>query len=245
LFSKRRASLASGGPGPDAQILRLAGSAAQRLHHRVAVRPVFPAGMSRAVSGGTEGAMDCQDIMNSNLEWLTEKSTIAGAARTMADTGLGFLPVCDARMRVIGVVTDRDLTVRAVAKKLDLEGTTAAMVMTSPAITCLASADLREAERLMAENRKSRIPVVDQAGALVGIISLADLVEHAPRGQAWKTMQAVLWREALGARGGAPAGQPLLKDDPLARSQPVQDEAHLGATVFTGGTHTVDTKEFP
>ena len=55
--------------------------------------------------------MDCKDIMNSNLEWLTEKSTIAGAARTMADTGLGFLPICDARLRVIGVVTDRDLTV--------------------------------------------------------------------------------------------------------------------------------------
>ena len=189
--------------------------------------------------------MQCKDIMNSNLEWLTEKNTIAAAAMTMADTGLGFLPVCDARMRVIGVVTDRDVTVRAAAKGLDLKGTTAAMVMTSPAITCLASADLREAERLMTRARVSRIVVVDREGGLVGIVSLADLVERAPRAQAWRTLRAVLWREALGARGGAPAWQPLLKDDPIARAQPVPDDAPPGETVFTGGNHTVDTKEFP
>ncbi|MES1209928.1 MAG: CBS domain-containing protein [Pseudomonadota bacterium] len=189
--------------------------------------------------------MECKDIMSSNLEWLTEKDTIAEAAKKMADTGLGFLPVCDAQMRVIGALTDRDVTVRAVARGLDPRSTSAAMVMTSPAITCLASADVREAERLMAEARKSRIPVVAQEGALVGIISLADLVEHAPRGQVWKTLQAVLWREALGPRGGAPAGQPLLKDDPIARAQVVSDDAHPRPTVFIGGSHTVETKEFP
>ncbi len=77
------------------------------------------------------------------------------------------------------------------------------------------------------------------------MIGLADLVEHAPRSQAWKTLQSVLWREALGARGGAPAGQPLLQDDPIARAQPVPVEAHPAATVFAGGTGIVDTKEFP
>lgn len=189
--------------------------------------------------------MQCKDIMNSNLEWLTEKTTIAAAAMTMADTGVGFLPVCDARMRVIGVVTDRDVTVRAVAKGLDVRGTTAAMVMTSPAITVLASADLREAERLMTRARASRVAVVDKEGTLVGVISLADLVERGPRAQAWRTLRAVLWRDALGARGGAPAWQPLLKDDPVARAQPVPDHAPAGETVFTGGNHTVETKEFP
>jgi CBS domain-containing protein len=189
--------------------------------------------------------MNCKDIMSTNLEWLTEKDTIADAAKKMADTGLGFLPICDPRMRLIGVVTDRDLTVRALAKGVDAKRTTAAMVMTSPAITCLSSAELGEAERLMAEGRKSRIAVVDPDGALVGVISLADLVEHAPRSRAWKTLQSVLWREALGPRGGAPAWQPLLQDDPIARSQPVADEAHPTATVFTGGTHSADTKEFP
>ncbi len=189
--------------------------------------------------------MNCNDVMNSNLEWLSEKDTIAAAAKKMAEAGIGFLPICDARMRVIGVVTDRDITVRAVAKGVDAQGTTAGLVMSSPAVSCLATSDLREAERLMVQERISRIPVVDPDGALVGVVSLADLVERTPRGDAWKTLKAVLWRDALGPRGGAPAWQPLLKDDPLARRQPIPDEAHPHATVFTGGSHSVDTKEFP
>ncbi|HSS39689.1 MAG TPA: CBS domain-containing protein [Polyangia bacterium] len=193
-----------------------------------------------------EAAMRCNDIMNSNLEWLTEKDTIATAAKKMAETGLGFLPICDGGMRVLGVVTDRDLTVRALAKGLDSAGTSAAMVMSAPALTCLGSSDLREAERLMAEEQKSRIAVVDTQGALVGVISLVDLVEYAAPGQALKTLKAVMWREALGPRGGAPAGQPLLKDDPIARRQPLPaDDARAPQTVFMGGDHAGGTKEFP
>jgi CBS domain-containing protein len=190
--------------------------------------------------------MKCRDIMNTNLEWLTEKDTIEAAARKMAETGLGFLPICDDRMRPIGVVTDRDLTTRALAGRLDATTTTAAMVMSAPVLTCLASSDLREAEELLAQQRKSRIAVTDAAGALIGVISLADLVEHASPNQAWRTVRAVLWREALGARGGAPAWQPLLKDDPLAREQPLpSDDARARPTVFTGGEHGAPTKEFP
>jgi CBS domain-containing protein len=54
--------------------------------------------------------MKCTDIMNKNLEWLTEKDTIFKAATVMAEAGIGFLPICDAHMHVVGVVTDRDLT---------------------------------------------------------------------------------------------------------------------------------------
>ncbi len=189
--------------------------------------------------------MNCNEVMNSNLEWLSETDPIAAAAKKMAEAGVGFLPICDARMRVIGVVTDRDVAVRAVARSLDAARTSAAMIMSSPAITCLVTSELGEAERLMVEERISRIPIVDAQGTLVGVVSLADLVERTPRADAWKTLQAVLWRDALGPRAGAPAWQPLLKDDPIARQQPVADEAHPQATVFTGGSHTVDTKEFP
>jgi CBS domain-containing protein len=190
--------------------------------------------------------MKCRDIMNSNLEWLTEKDTIDAAATKMAETGLGFLPICDARMRPVGVVTDRDLTIRALARRLDARTTTAAMVMSAPVLTCLASSDIRDAEELMARERKSRIAVTDAEGALIGVISLADLVERTSPSQAWRTVSAVLWREALGARGGAPAWQPLLKDDQLAREQPLPpDDARARPTVFTGGEHGGATKEFP
>ena len=86
--------------------------------------------------------MKCADVMNKNLEWLTEKDTIFKAATVMADAGIGFLPICDARMHVVGVVTDRDLTTRALAKRLAPETTSAAMVMSSPVVTCLETADV-------------------------------------------------------------------------------------------------------
>jgi CBS domain-containing protein len=190
--------------------------------------------------------MKCSDIMNRNLEWLTEKDSIKAAAKKMAETGLGFLPICDAKMRIVGVVTDRDLTVRALAERVDAETTTAAMVMTSPAVGCLVSTDVKDAEELMAGERKSRLVVTDAKGALAGVISLADLVEHADGRQALRTVRAVLWRDALGARGGAPRGQPLLKDDPAAQNLPQEwHDAKARPTVFTGGNHAAGTKEFP
>jgi hypothetical protein len=86
----------------------------------------------------------------------------------------------------------------------------------------------------------------DSEGRLAGVLSLADLVEHASGRQSLKTVRAVLWREALGPRGGAAKGEPLLKDDPIAQNQPIPlDGATLRPTVFTGGHRSTDTKEFP
>ena len=190
--------------------------------------------------------MKCADVMNKNLEWLTEKDTVLKAATVMADAGVGFLPICDARQRVVGVVTDRDLTTRALAKRIAPETTSAALLMSSPAVTCLETADVGEAEDLMARERKSRIVITDAEGKLTGVISLADLIEQVRGRKSLETVRAVLWREALGPRAGAPKGQPLLKDDPIARKQPKpDDEIKLTSTVVVGGHHGIGTKEFP
>src|SRR3954466_5084916 len=167
----------------------------------------------------TGGAvMKCADIMSKNLDWVTENDSVQKAAREMAEAGVGFLPICDARNRVVGVVTDRDLTIRALAKKAPPEAPWGALVMPSPAITCLDTTDLRDAEELMAKEQKSRLVITDAEGRLGGGVSLADLVEHAPGRDSLRTVRAVLWREALGPRGGARAGAPLLKDDPAANN---------------------------
>jgi len=190
--------------------------------------------------------MKCGDVMSRNLEWLAEKDSVAKAAAVMAESGVGFLPICDARQRVIGVVTDRDLATRALAQKVQPETTSAAMFMSAPPVTCLPSTDVRDAEELMVKERKARLVVTDAAGHLVGVLSLADLIEHAPTRDTLATVRAVLWREALGPRAGAPKGQPLLKDDPIAQNQPASsDGAVARPTVFTGGHREVDTKEFP
>jgi len=190
--------------------------------------------------------MKCADIMTKRLEYVTESATVEQAAIVMRESGVGFLPICDARGRVIGVVTDRDLAVRALAASLAPSTTSAAMVMTSPAVTCIETADVREAEDLMAAERKSRLVITDVSGKVVGVLSLADLVERTPIRNAVKTIRAVLWREALGPRGGATRRQRLLKDYPSARTvPPPSDDVEARPTVFTGGHRVTDTKEFP
>ena len=190
--------------------------------------------------------MKCADIMSRNLECLSDKDTIQKAAALMAEAGIGFLPICDAEKQVLGVVTDRDLTTRALAMKIAPEKTSAAMVMTAPAITILETADVHEAEALMAEERKSRLVITDAKGKVVGVLSLADLIEHAPGRESLKTVRAVLWREALGPRAGAGKDDPLLKNDPVARQlRRPSDDVDVKPTVFTGGHRDVDTKEFP
>jgi CBS-domain-containing membrane protein len=181
--------------------------------------------------------------MSQNLETLSEQDTIARAAAVMASEGVGFLPVLGADNKVIGVVTDRDVVTRGVAKGMDPATTSAAMIMSSPALTCLADADLRRAEELMASERKGRIIVTDEDGTLAGVISVVDLIEHAPERQAIKTAKAVLWREALGPRGGAAPGTVLLRDVPIAPA--ADDETRANPTVFTGGRHDMGSKEFP
>jgi CBS domain-containing protein len=189
--------------------------------------------------------MKCSDIMSRNLEWLSEKQTIADAARVMTEAGIGFLPICNAAGNIVGVVTDRDVVTRGVAKGLDAAKTRVAEVMSAPPITCRADADLRLAEELMAEERKSRIVVTSPEGMLTGVLSIANIIEHAPGREALATVQAVLWREALGPRGGAGRGQPLLKDEPRPRPMPDRDLPHTRDSVFAGGHRAVGTKEFP
>ncbi len=190
--------------------------------------------------------MKCRDIMNRNLEWLTETDSVLRAATVMAEASVGFLPICDARRRVIGVVTDRDLTTRALAKRVTPETTSAALVMSSPAITCLEAMDVRDAEQLMIEECKARLVVTDADGKLAGVLTLADLIEKAPGRRSAETLRAILWREAVGPRGGAAKGAPLLKDDPIAVNQPTPpDDVTVRPTVFTGGHRDGATKEFP
>jgi CBS domain-containing protein len=190
--------------------------------------------------------MKCGDITSRNLETLSERDTIAAAARLMAEAGVGFLPVCDAAGRVVGVVTDRDLVTRALARGVDAATTSAAMIMSAPAVTCLASADLRRAEELMTAERKSRLVVTNEDGTIAGVLSVVDLVERAPRREALDTLKAILWREALGPRAGARPGTTMLKDLPIApaASASSDDEAPR-PTVFTGGRHDPGAKEFP
>ena len=139
--------------------------------------------------------MLCEDIMKRELECVTPGDSAQDAACRMRDCNVGFLPVCDATKKVLGTLTDRDITVRLVAAG-KLGNTRVEEIMSREAIACRPQDDLQSAERLMASHQKSRILCIDERGQLAGIISLSDLAKHAPSPRASQTLRQVTEREA-------------------------------------------------
>ena len=138
--------------------------------------------------------MRCQDIMKRPVVFCREPETLQAASHKMRDANIGFLPICSAEGRVVGVLTDRDIALRAVADGLDTKATSIARVMTRQVVSCRKEHDLRFAEQLMVRNQKSRILVVDEDAKPMGVISLSDIAKH-DRVFAAETMRQVSSRE--------------------------------------------------
>lgn len=119
--------------------------------------------------------MKVQDVMTRDPRSVTPDAPARDAARIMRDEDVGIVPVVEGS-RLIGVVTDRDLAVRLVADGRD--GNTAVRdVMSSQKIaTCRPDEDLDRVMDTMAREQVRRIPIVDERGALVGIVAQADVV---------------------------------------------------------------------
>jgi signal-transduction protein with cAMP-binding, CBS, and nucleotidyltransferase domain len=99
------------------------------------------------------------------------------AAERMLAEDVGALVVLDAERRPVGIVTDRDLVTRCIAPRRDPEQTTVGDVMTKPAARILESTPIEDALTEMLRARVRRLPVVDEAGRLVGILALDDVIE--------------------------------------------------------------------
>lgn len=115
-----------------------------------------------------------RDVMTSNPQSVEPSSTVADAARLMRDHDVGSLPVVE-NGKLTGVVTDRDIAVRAVAEGKDPQSTKVAEVLSQDLVTIDPQQDLDEALRLMARHQVRRLPVVEEDGRLVGIVSQADV----------------------------------------------------------------------
>jgi CBS domain-containing protein len=113
--------------------------------------------------------------MTGNPACCAPEDSVADAARMMRDMDCGCLPVVDPReQRTVGVVTDRDLVVRAMAGGRD-STTRVREVMTSDPAVADPDDDLDDVELLMAERQVRRVPVVDRKGMCVGIVAQADV----------------------------------------------------------------------
>jgi CBS domain-containing protein len=122
--------------------------------------------------------MQVFEAMTPDVVFVTPEVTLMDAARTMRNLDIGPLPVCDGD-RLLGMITDRDITVRATAAGRDPQHTPVREVMTTEVVCCHEADDIREAAKLMQATQLRRLLVINDDGRLVGIVSLADLVLHA------------------------------------------------------------------
>ena len=134
--------------------------------------------------------MRCAEVMKSRVAFTRDDETLQAAAQLMRSAGVGFLPVEDANGIVVGTITDRDLAVRAVAVNLPADATPVRQAMTDRVVACLPSDDLTVARDLMAQHAVGRVPVLDQDGHLLGVISRSDVADHLGPGAASPTAGA-------------------------------------------------------
>ena len=118
--------------------------------------------------------MQIREVMTQEVDIADPNTTINVVARRMRDDNIGALPVGE-NDRLIGMVTDRDIVMRAVAEKRSSRNTTVREVMSKGICYCFEDDDLEGAAQIMAKHQVRRLPVLNRDKRLVGVIALADL----------------------------------------------------------------------
>ena len=132
-----------------------------------------------------------KDIMTRNVEVVHPEGSLREAAQKMAALDVGMLPVCSGD-QLVGMLTDRDITVRATAEGRDPKTTRVHEVMTPEVVHVFEDDDVSEAARIMTEQQIRRLVVLNQSKQLAGIISLGDLAVHTgDTQQAGQTLEGV------------------------------------------------------
>ncbi len=116
--------------------------------------------------------------------------SVRDCARLMKEQSIGFVPICNDAGEPVGAVTDRDLAIRVLAEGRSADERIDGF-MTRDVIGCRTGDDIRDAERLMRDARRSRIMVCDAGGKLQGVISLADIADVESGEAAGETLQQV------------------------------------------------------
>ncbi|MBE7157548.1 MAG: CBS domain-containing protein [Rhodospirillales bacterium] len=118
--------------------------------------------------------MKVKAAMTEKVEVVSPETLLQEAAQMMKSLDAGVLPVCDGE-RLVGMLTDRDMTVRAAAEGKDPKATHVSEAMSLEVVYCFEDQDVEEAADLMADKQIRRLPVLSRDKQLVGIVSLSDL----------------------------------------------------------------------
>jgi len=122
--------------------------------------------------------MQLKEVMTPQVEVVRPDASLQEAAEMMMKLDVGPLPVCDGE-RLVGMLTDRDITVRGTAQGRDPKTTQVQEVMTPDIVYCFEDQDVEDAANLMEEHQIRRLVILDRGKKLVGIVSLGDLALEA------------------------------------------------------------------
>jgi len=118
--------------------------------------------------------MKIKEMMHKGVEWVSPETPVTALAKKMLQHDVGALPVGE-NDRLIGMVTDRDIAVRGVAKGKDISKLTARDIMTKGVIWCRDSENADDAAHIMETKHLRRLPVIDENKRMVGMLSLGDI----------------------------------------------------------------------
>ena len=134
--------------------------------------------------------MQVSQILTRDVETIRPDTTVREAAQRMRSMDVGALPVCDGR-HLLGMVTDRDITIRITAEGRDAANTPVQEAMTPSVDFVFEDQDVQDAARIMKDRQIRRLPVLSRDKQLVGILSLGDLSQTGDDRTSGDTLQKI------------------------------------------------------
>lgn len=134
--------------------------------------------------------MRVKEVMTRGIRIAEPDETLAHAAKKMRTQNIGALPVVENR-KLIGMITDRDVAIRAVGANMDPATSNVSDIMSDECFWCAENEALEDAVRIMEQNQVRRLPVMDDNEEIVGMLSLEDVAIHAPASLTGEVLKAV------------------------------------------------------
>jgi CBS domain-containing protein len=131
-----------------------------------------------------------RDAMTQNPRAVSAGGNVVEAAQLMRSEDTGVIPIVEGD-RLMGVVTDRDIAIRVVAEGKDANSINVLDIASQSLVTVDPQQDLEEARRLMSQHQVRRLPVVEEDGKLVGILSQADVARHSEAAQTGEVVENI------------------------------------------------------
>ena len=137
------------------------------------------------------GSRHVRDVMTANPDCVSQGDSILDAARIMRDSDTGVVPVVDGK-KIIGLITDRDIVVRAIADGKDINSVRVNEVMTKQVRSVKEDTPVDEVFNLMSSAEIRRVPVVNNSNEIVGIVSIGDLASRTNQdGKVGKAVESI------------------------------------------------------